>query len=576
MNKKIILLLSVLCSYGLAQADDFTLVRRANRRFNAAMVRDGATDRCVRQELAEQPTNGDEWLYPDFRGSYGKGLKQLATGFVDPAAYESLLFALATGKSSDFDKILMGTADPVMNRRLVSPQAALGFNLGGADSWIHSIAAPPAVASAEKAGEMVELYWMALLRDQLFDDYTGAVVTRAVEDMNALSDFKGPKNGAGMVTAGTLFRSNVDGATIGNYISQFLLQTVNFSDTDFFQLYSTPDTDLFMATLANWANIQTGANPLEGPITFNAPQYITNIRDMANFVHADPPQLPYLFALLILIGWVKDATGGNAVLDPNNPYINNPTQESFAEFFKPQAAALVSQAVDMALHAAWYQKWMVHRTLRPEYFGWLVHNQRLFNANPATGFDSGLHADVTGSRVVNEGAAGAAIANNIFLFNANLIGGPGTYLLPQAFPEGSPLHPTYPAGHATVGGAAVTILKALFNEDFEIPQAGAGIRAKVVDPGDATMLMNYAGAALTIGNELNKLAANIAYGRNMAGVHYRSDAEASLRLGEAVAISLLEDWAYTMNIDFKGFSLTKFDGTKITVGAKKVMPGLPR
>ena len=44
----------------------------------------------------------------------------------------------------------------------------------------------------------------------------------------------------------------------------------------------------------------------------------------------------------------------------------------------------------------------------------------------------------------------------------------GTYLMPMAFPEGSPTHPSYTAGHATVAGACVTILKALFDENFEI------------------------------------------------------------------------------------------------------------
>ncbi len=32
--------------------------------------------------------------------------------------------------------------------------------------------------------------------------------------------------------------------------------------------------------------------------------------------------------------------------------------------------------------------------------------------------------------------------------------------LPMAFQEGSPMHPSYGAGHATVAGACVTILKA--------------------------------------------------------------------------------------------------------------------
>ena len=36
-------------------------------------------------------------------------------------------------------------------------------------------------------------------------------------------------------------------------------------------------------------------------------------------------------------------------------------------------------------------------------------------------------------------------------------------LLPVAFQEGSPMHPAYGAGHATVAGACVTILKAFFD-----------------------------------------------------------------------------------------------------------------
>lgn len=38
----------------------------------------------------------------------------------------------------------------------------------------------------------------------------------------------------------------------------------------------------------------------------------------------------------------------------------------------------------------------------------------------------------------------------------------GTYLLPIAYPEGSPTHPAYPAGHACVAGAGATMLKAFF------------------------------------------------------------------------------------------------------------------
>jgi hypothetical protein len=68
-----------------------------------------------------------------------------------------------------------------------------------------------------------------------------------------------------------------------------------------------------------------------------------------------------------------------------------------------------------------------------------------------------------------------------------------------------------------------------------------------------------------VGGELNKIASNIATGRNIAGVHWRTDGTASLKLGEAVAISLLRNQKATYREPFAGFKLTKFDGTTITV-----------
>jgi hypothetical protein len=529
-----------------AQDALFTNVRRANRKTNVKVVRATTANQRAQQTLQTQLTNGDEQRYADKRGSYGKGLKQNDDGFVNVTAFKQLVIATQTGLPADFNKITMGTS-PV-ERRLHSPQAGLDINLIGADGWINSIPAPPTLASAEKAGEMVEVYWQALLRNVNFIDYdTDLDVPVAIADLNNLSDFKGPKEN-GLVTVQTLFREDIPGALVGPYVSQFLFKDILFNDTFITQLYTVPtaaNTNEFMTTFAEWFFIQQGHNPIR-TITFDGtPRYIRNAHDLGNYVHKDPPQLPYLFALLILLSF------GTEALDPSNPYINNPTQEAFAEFFKPQFAALISMATDAALHAAWYQKWFVHRTIRPEYYGFLVNQQ-------ITGvFDAGLHEDIINSQAVQF----------IFALNSVINGGMGTYFLPQAFPEGSPIHPTYPAGHATVAGACVTMLKAFFNEDFVIPNP-------VIPNAAGTALVAYTDGPLTVGGELNKLAANIAIARNMAGVHYRSDATQSLLLGEKMAISMLEDWAYTFNIPFNGFSLTKFDGTKITVGAKRTAPSI--
>ena len=82
---------------------------------------------------------------------------------------------------------------------------------------------------------------------------------------------------------------------------------------------------------------------------------------------------------------------------------------------------------------------------------------------------------------------------------------------------------------------------------------------------DGLSLLPYAGPGLTVGGELNKLAANIALGRDTAGVHWRTDGIEGLNLGEAVAIGVLRDVRTTLTEEFGGFSLTRFDGTTVRI-----------
>ena len=226
--------------------------------------------------------------------------------------------------------------------------------------------------------------------------------------------------------------------------------------------------------------------------------------------------------------------GGSALSD-TNPYKTISNQGGFVQFGAAHILDMVSRASIAALKSAWYQKWNVHRRLRPEAYGGLIHNQ-------ATGTeDYGLNIQIGGSRALQT------------IFSQT-----GTYLLPMAYPEGSPTNPAYPAGHATIAGACTTILKAFFNEHFEIPNP-------VEVSNDGVSLNNYNGDTLLLGNELNKLAANISLGRDMAGVHWRSDGIEGVRLGEEVAISILRDYSQTYTENFGGFSFTKFNGTNITI-----------
>ncbi len=120
------------------------------------------------------------------------------------------------------------------------------------------------------------------------------------------------------------------------------------------------------------------------------------------------------------------------------------------------------------------------------------------------------------------------------------------------------MHTSYGSGHSTVAGACVTILKAWFDESAVIPNP-------VVPSIDGTTLEPYQGPPLTVGGELNKICSNISQGRNIAGVHWRTDATEANLLGEAVAISILRNQRATYNEPFNGFTFTKFDGKTITV-----------
>ena len=196
---------------------------------------------------------------------------------------------------------------------------------------------------------------------------------------------------------------------------------------------------------------------------------------------------------------------------------------------------MLTEVATRALKAVWYQKWFVHRHLRPEEYSGRVHLQKTGGASYP------LHTEILSSPVLD--AVHRAY---------------GSYLLPMAFPEGSPTHPSYGAGHATVAGACTTMVKAFFDESFVIPNP-------VVPNSDGTGLVPYSGPALTAGNELDKVAANVAIGRNGAGVHWRSDYAESVLLGEAVAITVLQEQKACYNQQDFAWTLTKFDGSTITI-----------
>lgn len=494
-----------------------------------------------------QFNNGDESIHRNalgelsYIGNFHKGLEHNALGELkDPSHYRALVNALNSANFADFEAIPLA---PTGGRRFVNPLAAQAFDLQGPDAQSLTIPPAPRIDSAEAAAEMAELYWMALLRDVHFSDYAAdpGIGDAATSLSNDFSDFRGPKNG-GSVTPDTIFRGITPGDLTGPFVSQYLLRRINYGTMRITQRQRTgvPNQD-YMIDFAEWLSVQDGADiDPTAPGTFDPVRhYIRSMRDLATYVHFDALYEAYLNACLILLD-------SGVPFDPANPYVDSKTQEGFATFGGPHILCLVTEVSTRALKAVWFQKWNIHRRLRPEAMGGLIHNHIAGTANYP------IHPEIL---VTGPGS----IADRIKAHNAAMTGCAGTHLLPMAFREGSPMHPAYGAGHATVAGACVTILKAWFDESFFLPGTNvvsrADGRALIAAPNNPD---------LTVGGELNKLAANISIGRNMAGVHWRTDYTESIKLGEAVAIGLLEEQKLTYN-EFSGLGLTRFDGTRVTI-----------
>jgi hypothetical protein len=511
-----------------------------SRHSAAKLVRDEANTIAANRLVPIHLSNGEESDYRNPAGelsyiaNFHKGLDHNALGEVVADAYRNMVRALSSGSQVAFEGIPLR-----LGRKLTNPQAGLAFDLEGPDA--HSLAIPPAprIDGPENAAEMAELYWMALLRDVHFSDYTtNADVAAAAASLSAFTDFRGPKIG-GAVTPGTLFRGFTRGDLEGPYVSQFLLQPIRYGTLRITQRQQTalPGRD-YLIDYNEWLAVQNGmdVNPMPAGTFDPVRRYIRNVRDLATYVHFDALYEAYLNACLILLGL-------NAPFDPGNPYVDSKTQIGFGTFGGPHILSLVTEVATRALKAVWYQKWFVHRRLRPEAMGGLIHNHLKGTASYP------IHPEIL--------ATGAGtIADRIRA--RNLANGSDSYLLPMAFREGSPTHPAYGAGHATVAGACVTILKAWFDESFVLPNP-------VVSNAAGTALMPAPGSPnLTVGGELNKVAANIAIGRNMGGVHWRTDYSESVRLGEAIALGILEEQKLCYN-EFSGLSVTRFDGTAITI-----------
>ncbi|MFH8937070.1 vanadium-dependent haloperoxidase [Streptomyces griseosporeus] len=510
-------------------ADAATSSAYGERSRTGRKLRQRAAERDYPATLPDHPVNGEESL-PSKIASYSKGLPHNDLGEVDVTAYARLIHALTTGNPADFEAI-----PSAGERKQLGPQGGLAYDLAGPDPFKLVVPPAPRMDSAQGAAEMAELYWLALLRDVKFTDFEDSpLAAAAAADLSTYSDIHAPKQGGG-ITPQTLFRGNTPADLTGPFVSQFLLRTVQYGTLRVPQLHDTVAPGVDHGTdFAEWLALQRGA-ARSTQRDFAGTRYLQTPRDLAHYTHFDVLYQAYLNAALILL-----ALPQAAVQDRGNPYLTSKNQMGFPTYGTPHLVSLLAEAAIRAIKHTEYQQFYVHRRARPEAFGGRIEVHLRRSPGRYTGL---LHEEILRSEVLERTRAAT-----------------GSYLLPLSFPEGSPMSPSYQSGHATVAGACTTVLKAWFDESYVLTDP-------VVPSADGTSLVPYTGAgqdSLTIGGELNKLAANIGAGRAASGVHYRTDNTAAYTLGETIALELLREQKPLFN-EGGGFSVTCFDGTAVTI-----------
>ena len=152
----------------------------------------------------------------------------------------------------------------------------------------------------------------------------------------------------------------------------------------------------------------------------------------------------YFTALLVL------STIG-APMNPGNPYLHSKTQVGFSTFGQRILRRRSGRSAARALDVVWYHKWLVHLRHRPESGGGIVQLMQTDQGNT-------INAHVN-NNVLNSQAVQSSFSKY------------GSYLLSQAFPEGSPTHPAYPTGHGVVGGRLHHLAEVFLRRQFRDPQS---------------------------------------------------------------------------------------------------------
>jgi hypothetical protein len=529
--------------------------------------------------ICPQIENTDEKKYKcyNYNGSFHKGLQHnLVDGrLVNSEDYETMKLAIVDG-----DQKLLASVPLAINSslHLNNPLGSWSTALIGAEQGVLLIDKPPLLSSDTAAAEMLEVYAAAVARDVSFVEYSTdptiqqLLTNTYLNNIFVILNLKYSFDHKPFVPE-TIFRLALSGNELGPYISQFLYLNIIEGSLHIQQKYFVPPTRAeaevggfrteWGVNLHETINIQNGNLSLLPPSTPSnqlIPHYIYSGRALSEAVHNDLVYQFFFQAAAILTSLGATQNPGWPIYPNQNGFVTNNGNG--------QLYTTISDVSEYALKHAWFWKWQEYRKLRPEVFGLWVEDV-LSGLVP-----NKCNFDIASFLFTN------SILADIQQINNSWVPGSNSYTLPLCYREGSPIHPTYIAGHAIIAGACCTILKLFFNGDQlwnTLPGVVSGVLSGIPNSfvqanSDGTILIPYTGKTnnITINDEINKLASNIAFGRSWAGIHYRSDDAQGIKLGEEVAIHYMQDVLSTMvenNLNGKVPTITfqRFNGTYYTI-----------
>jgi len=471
----------------------------------------------------------------------------------------------------------------------------------------------PRLTDAVLTTDVATLYWMALLRDVPFEQMPQNMASQAAhQSLHQLQQVQGVPT-----PAPHLHLQNPALSTTPNalFVSQFLYRNSALSERlsiEPKQVSAHPGTD-FIPEGSQWQDQNTSKKALQyAPNLYDEgrQRYIRTPRDLAHFICLGEPLRLFLHAAQLLIDMEAPVAAGLKTATQAQParhvlklltLLAGRAMESVILMPNRVSPLVLSRVINLQLtrggqspiHNALYAQkelllattfrnyvlqngatWISTRDALPETLWQQINNStvnlarrvskgQLLNqseisqqlAVPAVCHDLGL------AEVDFEPAMQCRQSTMTLPFEPGLRARPAqpfNFRLSQALPSGLKLFKHHPAEQSVVAGACATLLKAWFD-------TGVQIADPAVPSADGRKLEVLKGQKpVTIGQELNKLAGNIASAYNWAGLAWSWDTQRGLRLGEQVAIGLLHQQKKSMGSS-TSFRFQGFDGNTVLV-----------